>query len=237
MEPGELTKFRNLEVEYFELTQKVPVAAKELSDMISKAHKERDELIAECDAKLATLKEEETELSKKRKIFEEHEKTSNGMKEAADTAYFKVAKELKQALKDLSRTNSQVLAANEELLTVRLCINNANEQLKSLLILVAKVEETKVRLTELTDLKNRTINEIKNEQQASDVKLRITNSELVRMKEELVKVQQETEKARYLWENYNKELYKNMSDYAVIKARIEGVWRKTFPELEIPLGT
>lgn len=235
MEPEELTKLKNLRVELFELTQKVPQVSGEISEMLRVAHSERDSLKQECDTRLAELKLEEADMDKKRKVFKDDEVKSKNDKNIVDAQLDIARRDLKQTLKDLSKANQQVFLAEDELERIKKHTLVSNLKLESLLVLVSRIEETKTYLAELEDLKNRAINEIKSLEESSAVRLRTSNDELVRVHKELVQIEKEKEEARYLWENYSRELHKNMTDYAVVKARIEGVWKKTFPELEIPL--
>lgn len=235
MEPAEITAANNLKVEYLQLMREMPIKQKELTDSIVQAREELDRIKIEKRTAIEEADEKLTELKEKQAIFNEAESKSKQEKRVTDEEHAKVKKELKENLKELTRLNSYVLAAREELTKVTIEVTNANEQLKHLVLLVAKVEETKVVLHDLQEKKAVILQEISTEKEALDSKIRSTADILAAMKLEMVETQKKSDIAQATLKTYTDELYTAMNDYHIVRTRLEDKWKMTFPELELPL--
>lgn len=239
MASQEQIEHNNLEAHSAVLKQEIGEKAQELNSLTksvdaakgiltesNRVKKEHDELMASELQKLADARKEFSDEKEK------HEKDKKTGTDNLQTINSNIGK----ANKELARINASCLNATTDLDNKNKEIAAAQEKLLPLTDLVLKFEEIKenIRLAEIELA--RVTQEAETLKKQSDVDMSEAKEQLANLRNESQVKQMEVDTAAFNLKSYTDQLYTAMNDYQVIKTRLENVWGKTFPELEIPLA-
>lgn len=229
---------RNLQVEYDHLTKAIPTKASELSLIfkdIEKAKAELNALRSHHDVVIEGTAAEIAKADEARQNLEQREQQSQEKVSKAATDLKQVKDDTKEATRELARLNASILTAQEEYNKYVADMETMKQALTELDDIVGRIKTLKLEIDILEEQKRLILEDISTSHEDSEVKLKEARDELatlVRLADEKTK---EAEQAEYRVKTYTDELYKHMNDYQIVKSRLEGVWKKTFPELELPL--
>lgn len=144
-------------------------------------------------------------------------------------------KKVREALKELTRVNGQVLSANNELEELVEKIKKAEVKLEDIANLIIQAESLKDEIYSLIQERNLLLVQKSTQKSQWEGEQKEAMNELSRLVYLAETKKKEASEAEARTEAYTKQLYTNMNDYQVVRARLEGVWEKTFPELKLPL--
>lgn len=215
-----------------------------------------DEIVKELNALTLELKEArdtialapilkaegDTYIAKEKKKFEE-DRLKLKMSDIEDektriertAELVQLNKDIRDSTKQLNRINNSCLIGQEEIDNNNKKISELSSEVTKLTNLVVYLEEVKekIRLLEIEESRLEiTISQSK-EKWSNDIQE--AREQLSTIRNEAQVTITERDLAQSELKAYVDELYTNMNDWQIVRSRIEGVWNKTFPELEIPL--
>ncbi len=229
---------RNLQAEYDRLTSEIPTKASELSLIykdIEKAKSELKDIISRKETLDKEMSTQHASLDDRVTNLETRERESADKLALADKEHKDKLVAIKEATHDLSRINFQVLQANEEHDKHLEVLKDQQSALIVLNDIIGRIKAAELQIALLEEEKGQILLDISTIHEQSESKLKEARDELaalVHLKEQN-KIEAAEAQARV--KTYTDELYTKMNDYQIVKARLEGVWQKTFPELELPL--
>lgn len=229
---------RNLQADYDNLTRKIPEASSELSGLYKDIEKAKSDLKAIEAQKLQSTSEASVALANvetEKRTLEQNTKEHQTKVIEADTELKTTLLKVKESLKDLSRVNEMVLAANEELDALKQLLVKSDEAQFNLLSLQSDIVALKKEIELLTLARDEMNAELSTSSTEWESKLKAARDELAVLVHMASEKTKEAEQAQYRVKTYTDELYTHMNNYQIVKSRLELVWQKTFPELEIPL--
>jgi len=231
-------EIKNQEQQLAHLRSECVTKALELSDLnssyskvledISTIEQEKKEFAEKCDEERLKLNEEYDRITAGRKSLVE-------LKESTDKELTVIRNEIKTANKELSLANDRVLKARDELESV-----------------TKKKEELEVKASEFEPFVEKTLKLTKYietlEEKKSKLSIEIhqmleeSTRELLEAKNELKKISidvlmktEQANHAQYETKKYLDELNIHMNNYNIVHARLETVFKKQFPELELKI--
>lgn len=207
---------------YYKSIDKAKSDLKETQD----AHSQQ---LAESNADRQILLEDKNNLAKEKAEWEHN-------KVALSSDIVNLSNEVKSLTKEIAISNSRINAAKEELIELDKKKLNLQDETKTLLTLVNNIEQTKLDLKALLENKGQIEIELSTAITDANVKLKEASTNLETLKIETAEMILQRDKVQYQLKSYTDQLYTNMNDYQVVRSRIEGVWEKTFPELNLPLA-
>lgn len=226
---------QNLKIENERLDQEIPRKTAQLSKTIADAKSELLAIKQEEEQTKKDTKEKLNNFAVEKKAHEDRLSDIKLQHEEISRSHNDLTGKVKQSTKELSRLNSQVLSATNELETLLGNISEGNEKLATITELVLKAEILKETVKSLEDRRNSLLLEISTKIEQSEGILKASKEQADIWEHIAEKKKDEANESESRKEQNLKELYQNLTDYQIIKARIETAWDKTFPELEIPL--
>jgi len=228
----------NLEAHSAVLTQEIIDRTSELNS-ITKSVDEAKAILIESN--IAKKEVQELSASETKKLDDARTRLSEeriqyeSERSAATSSLSEILAKIKRSDRKLEKINFSCLNAQTDLESINKQIQEAREALSPLTDLVIKYEEIKesIRLAEIE--KSRIDNSIAEAKRKSEVDLKEAREQLSDIRNEAQTKSMERDAAAYDLKSYTDQLYTSMNDYQTIRSRLEGVWNKTFPELEIPL--
>lgn len=230
---------RNLQAEYDRLTHEIPSKASELSIIykdIERAKSELKEIESKRDTVTNDIQASHLALDDREKSVSKKEKDSEERVNKSKSEHTTKQSEIRLAIKELSRLNAQVLQAKEEYDKYQEQLRDRDIVLLQLDDIIGRIKTAQVQVDLLEEEKGRILGDISTAHEASEGKLKEARNELSRLVHLAEEKRVEAEQAQARVKTYTDELYTNMNDYQIVRARLEGVWKKTFPELELPLN-
>lgn len=143
--------------------------------------------------------------------------------------------DISKSTKELSRINRSCLTGQEEIESNTKKISELSKEIANLTNLVIHYEEVKEQVRLLEIVASQQIVSIADAKTKSDNYLLEARETLSKINIEIQTLVVKRDETQSQLKSYTDELYTAMNDYQVIKTRLEGVWNKTFPELDIPL--
>lgn len=226
---------KNLQVEYSKLSNDILEKSTELSSILEKGKLDRKLTADKKKEALLTIQEREAESNIIHANLEARNIELQESTALLQTQFEQLESNIKQKTKDLIRVNGQVLAAEaeyERYLTVIGDIDKAKEELQSNINLR---DECIKQFVLIDEQRNAVLLDISTKQSESEGILKAARDELSQLVYLSEQKKKEALQAEDRVKTYTDELYAHMNDYQIVKARLENVWSKTFPELELPL--
>jgi chromosome segregation ATPase len=228
----------NLQVEYDKLTNAIPKKAAELSLIykdIERAKSELAQIETTKSQSLADIESKEKDLQEKHTGLSNHQISVSENVAQLGTQLLAIQSDIKLATKELVRSNAKVLAAEEEYTKYQAILANIEEleAQNSLKVIERDIILEQVRL--LDEERIKILEDISTKTLESDSKLKEAREELSKLVYLSSEKQKEADQAAFRVKTYTDELYTHMNNYQIVKARLEGVWKQTFPELELPI--
>lgn len=229
---------KNLEAELTVIKTELSQKTVELASIIKQAdgmtaerlvfETEKAEFLKEKDAELARNAQVQTELAQIRANFAvEEEKQRRTM---AD-----LVSDIKEMTKTLARLNTSCLNAQNdaELLSVRK--SEQEKQIAQMTEMLLQFEHLASSIQNKTDVLYILNVEIDSKKSFYDTLIQEKSQQLLLLDDQIKDSQENLNRIQYNLKEYTDRLYQKRIDYDIIRERIEGVWKKTFPELQLPL--
>lgn len=144
--------------------------------------------------------------------------------------------ELKESTRKLDKINSQCIGGQKEIEKLNIDIVTLNEQIEKLAWIVVHVEETKTNLKVLQEEFERANQALVSTRTLALEEVRFKEETLRKLGEDVVIMEKRRDQAEFELKSYVSQLSTAMNDYYVVKLRLESHWKRTFPELDVPLA-
>lgn len=147
-----------------------------------------------------------------------------------------ISSDIKDRQRELTRLNGSCLNAASDVERLSKEKLEIETKITELANLVVRYEELQSSIKS-ADSELATINgKVATALVEGDAEISLQKEKIATLRNEFQVVSLQKDKTEYELKDLTDRLYQFRTDYQVIKDRIEGVWGKTFPELEIPLN-
>lgn len=220
-----------LKNETIEISTSISLSLRELENakaevVVAKAEKAK--IYVDIDKERSELKEEYVRIDVQKKELAD-------LKETTNIELVNLKANIKGANKDLGWVNDKVLKADDEYHELEQKRNTILREIEEKTALRDKIIATKEELESFEEKRDKVKSQISEMIDASTLDLKLAQEELKTISRLVEEKNQEKNQAEYMLKKYTDELHSHMNDWYTIKSRLESVWNKTFPELELPL--
>lgn len=157
------------------------------------------------------------------------------LKETSTKELKQLQNDIKTANRELGWSNDKVFKAQEEFNSIEKEKIDAQNKILEMNLLLKQIPILEREIQDLEEKRNLVRSDTSDMLAKSTNELQQAKEILQKLQESVAKKVEEANTAEYRLKKYTDELFTHMNDYEVVRSRLENIWNKTFPELELKI--